>query len=48
MLGVRSGVYKDRCGEVFSMPKVRAAPERCLSFNAKARRRIFFLHDVVR
>ena len=45
MLGVRSGVYKDRAGE---KPKIRAAPERCLSFNAKTRRRIFFLHGAVK
>ena len=45
MPGVRSGVYKDRAGEE---PKIRAAPERCLSFKAKTRRRILFLHDVVR
>jgi len=47
-LGVRSGVYKVRAGEAISEPRFRATPERCLSFNAKARRRIFFLHDIVR
>ena len=47
-LGVRSGVYSVRAGEAISEPRTRATPERCLSFNAKARRRIFFLHNIVK
>lgn len=47
-LGVRSGVCKVGAGEAISEPRFRATPERCLSFNAKTRRRIFFLRDIVR